>query len=282
MSLNSASVRRISTLAYCTALLASCACGEISSPRPSGVGGSRAAGSGGESSGGGGEAGSANEGGTSSTGGSDSDAGLSDSGNEGGSGGTPDFMYPSGCPQPSPEPSDPEQSIAIQSVDFTTSEIVIRNVSSRAIEITGGPQGWQWCNIPFYDHLLDADLVLEPDQTLAFRLTLEENGRVVPLFAGGDEDSANEIGIYIGPGGFTTATSIAAFVVWDDSIQGSRETVAAGAFLWNYNERVEIQPGHSGFIATGPTDVGSGYTSVPARCLVAPPNPPGTVLPEPK
>jgi len=188
-------------------------------------------------------------------------------------------MYPEDCPTPNPIPApDGDQIIVIQSVHFQRGEIVIRNVSSDPVTITGGEMGWQWCNFPQYNSIVLEDLVLEPDQTLALRMV--NQFRYWRLYPGAEGDP-NELGIYITTGAFNNSELIRAFVSWGAGLRGGRESVAVTALLWTNQDRVEIQPGHAGFIITGRADEGSGYTSVPARCLVLPPNPPGTVLPMP-
>lgn len=260
--------------AFATALIA-LGCGEITE-NPVGQGGRAGSAMG---TGAAGSAGSSGSGGSmGGAGGSERDAGPETGSENGGSG---PFMYPDGCPEPraiaSPDAVE-TQTVAIQSINFETSEIVIRNISSRPVVIDGGQMGWQWCNIPGYDLLVLNDVTLQPGETLAFFLV--QNGMVVrPLFDGDDVADPNEMGIYTTTGSFMSAELLAAFVSWGAGHNGGRESVASMAGVWAFGERVEIEPGHAGFIITGRADLGSGYTSVPERCLVHPPNPPGTELP---
>lgn len=258
------------------AALSALGCGEITD-NPVGQGGQAGSAMG---TGAAGSAGSSGSAGTSmgGSGGSQGDAGPETGTGNGGSG---PFMYPDGCPEPraiaAPDAVE-EQTTVIQSINFRTSEIVIRNISSRPIVIEGGQMGWQWCNIPGYDLLVLENVTLQPDDTLAFYLV--QNGMVVrPLFDGADSADPNEMGIYTTTGSFMSAELLASFVSWGAGHNGGRESVAAMAGVWTFGERVEIAPGHAGFIITGRADLGSGYTSVPERCLVHPPNPPGTELP---
>jgi hypothetical protein len=224
------------------------------------------AGAGGAGAGGGGSS----EGG--SAGSASSDAGPGGAENSGGSGGS-GYMVPAGCPTPAPQAVE-GQIIAIQSIQFSKSQIVIRNVSNSDVTITGGRQGWQWCNVPAYWNLVEDTVTLSPDETLAFTMIYNTTG-VRELYPGTDRFDSNEIGIYIGTGAFDEAEKIRAYVSWGvgNGLE-TRESIAVLAFLWNFNERVSINPGDDGFVATGATDVGAGYTSVPARCLVPPPNRP--------
>ena len=250
------------------------ACGEVSTPTQVGQGGNA-----GSMLSVGGSAGSSGAGGMGLGGTRPDDE--RDAGPEtgtGGGGGSSGFMYPADCPPPNPIPVV-GQSIVIQSVNFNTSQIVIRNASSSPVELVGGQMGWQWCNFPGYDVVVLADVTLLPDETIAFYMI--QNGDVVrPLFPG-EEGDANELGIYITTGSFGNSTLIRAFVSWGAGLRGGRESVAGTAGVWTFGQRVAIAPGDDGFIITGPADRGDGYTSVPERCLVTPPNRPGIVVPMP-
>lgn len=194
------------------------------------------------------------------------DAGADAVASSGSGGGT---ATPAGCPEPTPIAVSPEHPIVIQSVHFSRNEVVLRNVSQTTQILAGGRRGWQWCNFPDYWNvgLAEEDIVLEPSGTYKFRL-LREDGRQRELYPG-DEGEVNEIGIYSAPGGFMTGDLIEAFVSWGtgSTLLGSRESVAVQGGVWINSDRVEIEPGHAGFIATGPADQGAGYTSVPSRCL---------------
>jgi hypothetical protein len=90
--------------------------------------------------------------------------------------------------------------------------------------------------------------------------------------AGSSGAGGATVAIYNTTGSFMTAELIEAFVSWGGGSNfGSRESVAVQGEVWTNSERIEIQPGHAGFIATGAADRGAGYTSVPARCLPANP-----------
>jgi hypothetical protein len=139
--------------------------------------------------------------------------------------------------------------------------------------LEGGRRGWQWCNIPDYWNvkLNEESIVLEPGGTYKFTL-IKESGATRALFPGDDPNDVNELGIYNTTGSFMTAELIESFVSWGaGSNFGSRESVAVQGGVWTNSERIEIAPGHAGFIATGATDRAAGYTSVPARCLPASP-----------
>lgn len=210
-------------------------------------------------------------------------SGEDDAGAESGTGaGGSEFMYPRDCPQPRPvaaPDADPPQVVVIQSVNFETSEIVIRNISSTEQVIDGGEMGWQWCILPYYNSVLrNEELTLEPGQTLAFRPV--NQGSYWPIYPG-EQGDPNELAIYVTTGSFMTPDLMRAFVSWGAGYRDGRESVAVQAGLWTATDRVEIQPGHAGLVITGRADERAGYTSVPARCLIAPPNPPGTLLPEP-
>ncbi|MEY2930074.1 MAG: hypothetical protein RL033_823 [Pseudomonadota bacterium] len=182
------------------------------------------------------------------------------------------YTVPSGCPVPAPV-AVPGQSIAIQSINFDTSEVVLRNVSTQDVTITGTRQGWQWCNVPAYWYLSEVNVTLRPGQTFAFLPNYNQSG-IRQLFRGDDGFDTNEMGIYTVSGSFNNPELIRAFVSWGEGAQlETRESVGVQSGLWTLGERVEIGPNDSGFIATGPTDRGAGYTSVRARCLVAPRNP---------
>jgi hypothetical protein len=201
------------------------------------------------------------------------DSGNADAGSQGGaSGGTAlggagqGTTVPEGCPEPSPIPAD-GQVIVIRSLTFDTGEVVLQNVSNTTQTIVGGRQGWQWCNFPAYWSvvLTEDDIVLSPGETYAFTAINNTMGQW------SFDPEGGELGIYTTTGSFTTASLMRAFVSWADAAQ-SREPTAVMAGYWTFDERIEISPSDDGFIITGPSNRASGYTGVPARCLVPPPN----------
>jgi hypothetical protein len=211
------------------------------------------------------------------------DAGAVDAGGASGSGGTGSTVPP-GCPVPAPEPV-PGQVIAIQSIKFSDendpasdpAEIVLRNVSSSSVTLVGGSdrEGWQWCNVPAYWAITEGpDVTLAPGATYAF-VPYYNLGGPRALFRGDDPQEPNELGIYPTTGTFEESDQIMAFVVWGEGSMGpSRESIGVMGGFWTFGQKVAIGPNDRGFIATGPTNRGDGYTGVPERCLVAPPNPP--------
>jgi hypothetical protein len=246
------------------------ACGENADPSDGRISDGGRSGSGGAADSVAGRGGRASQGGTP---GSDlADAGV-DAGMAASSGAGGGTATPPGCPEPTPIAATPDHPIVIQSVQFSRSEIVLRNVSQTTQTLAGGRRGWQWCNIPDYWNvtLAEEDIVLLPGDTYKFIL-LREDGRIRPLYPGDDPNDVNELGIYSTTGSFMTADLIEAFVSWGaGSNFGSRESVAVQGGVWTNAERIEIEPGHAGFIATGAADRGAGYTSVAARCLPANP-----------
>jgi hypothetical protein len=235
------------------------ACGEITEQDPSGIGGTSAAGSGGGGGGGG-------MGGGSSTAMAGSSSMAPDAG-AGGSAGSGGFQYPSGCPIPSPV-GIPNQKIALQSFNFTTSEAVLKNISNTTQTIAGLREGWQWCSFPAYWNIApQGNVTLAPGATYKFELVYNTQG-VWPL-----PKEGGELGIYIESGTFDEPNKIVSFVSWGDGLGFTgRESVAVEAGLWTLGQRVEFASGDTGFVVTGETNDASGYEGVPARCLVAPPN----------
>lgn len=240
----------------------SLACGEISGVSD-GTGGSAmsgTAGAGGSAGGGtmssGGDSGSLNVG-------AERDAGPDGAAasSQGGS-----YTVPAGCPTPTAIPA-PGQTIVIQSLRFSTGEMVIKNVSNTNQTILGGRQGWQWCNFPVYWNvvLTDDDVVLEPGETYAF---IGINNTQGPWEF---DSERGELGIYTAPGTFTTADAVLAFAIWGE-IGPMREPTAVLANRWTNSERIEIGPNDAGFVIVGDATRAQGYEGVPARCLVAPPN----------
>ncbi len=206
------------------------------------------------------------------------DAGPETGTGNGGSSGA--FMYPADCPQPNAIPADGQQSLVIQSVNFNTSEIVVRNVSSDDLTIEGGQMGAQWCNIPAYDFVAFEDVILEPGRTLAF-YPIQNGNALRPLYPGDDAQDPNEFVVYRTTGSFDEPDLVAAFVSWGLGDPDGREATASMGNKWVFGDRVAIAPGHDGFIITGNANEGDGYTSVDAHCLVTPPNPPGATVPMP-
>lgn len=185
-----------------------------------------------------------------------------DAGSQGGS-----FSVPPGCPTPAPEPVA-GQTIAIQSINVQTSEIVLRNVATTPQTVTLGLQGWQWCYWPMYYAIaanLSGTVELAPGETYAF-IPIKNQSDTVALYP--DE---GEMAMYPTTGVFDEYEYIQAFVAWGE-IQAFRESYAVQKGLWVFGQRIQIDPGDAGFIATGPTDVAAGYTSARAACLRAPPN----------
>lgn len=234
-------------------------CGEISSG-PDGAN----AGVGGNLSGGAGGGASVAEAGVGG-GGALADAGSDAADGVAGSQGGPPVV-PADCPTPAPVAA-PDQVIALQSININTREMVLRNVSQTDQTIMLGRQGWQWCSFPNYWSLRDGDeaVVLSPGETFAFIAFWNQSG-IAPIFPEG-----GEMAIYSGPGLFQVSTNMQAFVSWGE-IDAIRENLAVEKLLWTFGDRIELRPGHAGFIATGPTDQASGYTSARAACLVAPVN----------
>jgi hypothetical protein len=254
-------------------LLWELACGGVSND-PNGISGQGRSGSGGRA-GAAGAAGRAGAAGASGAGGSGALAGAGGSagaGNEAGAAGAglggsgPGATVPEGCPEPTPIPA-PGQDIVIRSVTFDTGEVVLQNVSNEDQTIVGGRQGWQWCNFPAYWNIVLAEenVVLSPGETYAFVSINNTMGQWSYDPEGG------ELGIYTTTGAFTTPSLMRAFVSWADAAQ-SREPTAVMAGYWTFDERIEIGPNDAGFVITGESNRASGYTGVPARCLVIPPN----------
>jgi hypothetical protein len=244
------------------------ACGGESN-NPSGIS------SGGTGAGRGGGTSVAGRGGSSASGGSAGSA-LADAGNGGGEGGGAGSSMggasmggsagsggrPEGCPEPNPIPVA-NQTIVLQSINFNTSELILRNATSTPQSITLGRAAWQWCYFPMYWSLSDQNTVLElaPGETYSF-IAINNQSGPVPLVP-----EEGEMAIYSDAQDFNDFETMTSFVAWGD-IQAYRESYAVQRGVWTYDERIEIAPGHAGFIATGQTDLASGYTSVPARCLV--------------
>ncbi|HEU4580174.1 MAG TPA: hypothetical protein VFS67_18075 [Polyangiaceae bacterium] len=178
-----------------------------------------------------------------------------------------EFTYPAGCPTPNPV-GQPGQKVAIQSYNFDTSEVVLKNISSTPQTIVGQRLGWQWCSFPAYWNIApQGDVVLPPGKTYKFILIYNTMGLWLVPPEGG------ELAIYVQSGTFDEPDKLVSFVSWGEGLAtAGREYVATMAELWTFDDRVVIHDGDSGFIATGDTKVASGYQSVPARCLVAPEN----------
>jgi len=223
--------------------------------------------------------GSAGTGGSGGTGGG---MGLAGSGGGGGTGGeAPDpsdagldagpvlaeFTYPTGCTVPNPV-GIPGQKVAIQSFNFDTSELVLKNISNTTQVITGERLGWQWCSFPSYWNIApQGNVTLAPGKTYKFTLINNTQGvwRLPPEGA--------ELAIYIESGTFDEPEKMVSFVSWGTGLAtAGREYVATMAGLWTLNSRIEVDDADAGFIANGSTKVGEGYQAASRRCLVGPPN----------
>ena len=196
-------------LAAAFALALGVGCGQVSND-PNGIASrpSTRAGAGGEAAGSSrAGAGGEEEGGRGGAPAMSADAGgLEDNGGSSGTsqvGGDPPL--PDDCPEIDPIPA-PGQVIVIQSVNFDTSEVVLKNVSDETQVILGGRQGWQWCQFPAYWTIYEAaDVELSPGETFAFTLIYGTTLR--PL-----DPDGGELGIYNTTGSFTTANLMRAFV----------------------------------------------------------------------
>jgi hypothetical protein len=190
------------------------------------------------------------------------DAGAGDAGPA-----TGEFTYPVGCPIPNPV-GILGQKFAIQSFNFDTSEVVLKNISTTVQTIVGDRMGWQWCSVPSYWYIAPGNIVVPPGKTYKFILNLNTMG-TWPL-----PPEGSELAIYVQSGTFDEPDKLVSFVSWGEGLQDrGREYVGVLATLWTQNSRIEIGSGDSGFIATGNVKLGSGYQGVAKRCLVAPPNP---------
>jgi len=244
------------------------ACGDESN-NPNGIStGGTSAGRGGSSS----TAGTAGRGGSPASGGS-AGAGEGDAGNEAGAAGSSmagssmggasgSSSRPEGCPEPNPIPVA-DQTVVIQSINFETSEMILRNVASTPQSVTLGRQGWQWCSFPRYWSLTDEAITIElaPGETYSFIAINNQSGPVNLVGAEG------EMALYTRVQAFDDYEAMASFTAWGD-VDAYRESYAVQRGVWTFDERIQIGPDDAGFIATGPTNRASGYTSVPARCLV--------------
>jgi hypothetical protein len=246
-------------------VVAGVACGG-SSNNPNGIS------TGGTSAGRGGGAGTAGRGGDTSSGGSGGSA-MVDAGSEGGSGGSSDggasmggssgsSGRPEGCPEPNPIPVA-NQTIVLQSINFDTSELILRNPTSTPQSIRLGRAAWQWCAFPMYWSLSDENTVIElaPGETYSFIAVNNQSG---PIQLAPEE---GEMAIYTNSQDFNDYDTMESFVAWGD-VQAFRESYAVQRGIWTLEERIEVGSGDAGFIVTGQTDRASGYTSAPARCLV--------------
>jgi hypothetical protein len=177
------------------------------------------------------------------------------------------FTYPTGCPVPDPV-GIPGQKIAIQSFNFDTSEVVLKNISTTTQVITGQRLGWQWCSFPSYWNIApEGNVTLAPGKTYKFVLINNTQGlwHLPPEGA--------ELAIYVESGTFDEPEKMVSFVSWGTGLAtAGREYVATMAGLWTLNSRIEVDDADTGFIATGSTKVGEGYQAASKRCLVGPPN----------
>lgn len=176
-------------------------------------------------------------------------------------------VRPLGCPAANLVAA-PGQRVAIRSLNFQTSEIVLQNVSNTPITIGSllDPDSiaWQWCQFPAYWHVLPAgpDVTLLPGETLAF-VPARTKGVAWPLPSKGEE-----MAIYDGPGTYTDPDRIVAYVAWGAGpFQDGRESVAARAGFWTSGDRVRITRGAAGLLAIGSVDRRSGFAAVARNCL---------------
>ncbi len=245
-------------------MAAALACGGISTvpndPATTAGSGGRAGeggdgGSAGSEAGDGGSAGSAGGAGEAGSAGASGSAGSTGSGGSGG-------VRPAGCPEPTPIPVL-GQTIVIQSVNINTAEIILRNATSSPQSIVLGRQGWQWCAYPRYWSFTDEAVTLElaPGETYSFIAINNQSGPIT-LFR-----EEGEMAIYSLPGVFEEYEYMQGFAAWG-VVEAFRESYAVQKGLWVFDERIQIDSGDAGFIATGETNRASGYTSAPARCLV--------------
>jgi hypothetical protein len=159
-----------------------------------------------------------------------------------------------------------QQTFVIQSINFVNSEVVVVNATDEDQTL---PASWEWCSAntlyapPAYGFITQGvELVVPPGGTIAIDVS---NGAtpatVIELLA-----SSGEFALYNSTGGFQQPQNIEAYVTWGAG-GGGRENVASMQGVWVFNERVEMEPGHTGIIAAGRSDRATGYRSVPRGCL---------------
>jgi hypothetical protein len=249
-------------------VMAGVACGDASN-NPNGIStGGTSAGRGGgagtagrSGSGGSAPAGSAGAGGDSNDAGLAGTSGSSDASSPTGGGGSGGGR-PQGCPEPNPIPVT-GQTVVIQSINVNTSEMILRNATSTPQSIVLGRANWQWCAFPRYWSLSDEETTVElaPGETYSF-IPVNNQSEVPELYP-----EEGEMAIYSTAQDFNDFETLESFVAWGD-VQAYRESYAVQKGVWTFDERIEIASGDAGFIVTGQTDLASGYTSAPARCLV--------------
>jgi len=163
--------------------------------------------------------------------------------------------------------------IVIQSLDFATSRVVLKNVTAGAKDISN----WILCfGPPTYLSIPAATSV--PDSGT---LTLVLGDGPCGGLAGGEVcisgsytlKNTEELGLYIDTN-YAMPASIRAYVRWgttDGSTSDARQVPAAGAGLWPANgmanEFVPICSTDDGLIATGDVTSAAGWTSANAPCF---------------
>jgi hypothetical protein len=256
----------VSVLAIALALAAG-ACGEASN-NPNGIssGGESSAGRGGDIlTGGRGGTSSGGRGGSAVADAGDGTAGSSMGGMAAGGSSGSGQQLPADCPEINPIPVAGQQ-VVVRSLRFEPGEFVLQNVSDEPVTVTGGRQGWQWCQFPAYWTLSEAsDVVLNPGETHVFPMVYNQGYRNM-------DPEGGELGIYTTTGSFTTASLMRAFVSWGEVLPQREPTAVAGGY-WVFDERIEVGANDAGFVIVGQSNRASGYQGVRSACLATPPNP---------
>lgn len=176
-----------------------------------------------------------------------------------------------GCPKITPEPL-PGQRWAIVALNIVGSELIVQNVSGTTQTLT---VGHQWCAPTEYERLLpfiagvpdaEQEEVFEAGEILRVPLT-KTDAREIRVTL---EREGGEIALFPRDGTFDESDEIMTYMSWGEGQPLgvlSRQSVAAGAFIWPLGTHVAITQNWGGIVAVGPTDRPSGYQSVPVGCL---------------
>jgi hypothetical protein len=156
------------------------------------------------------------------------------------------------CPAPAPVPVT-EQQVIIESVDFVTDTLVLRNVSGGQIDTAS----WQLCQ--------------GPGSYQSFDSMMWEDGESLSTIVFDGIDESSELGVYSSPS-FTDSAAIEAYARWgtDDATTPSvRESVAIGATppRWTDGDFVAVCSGDQGIVATGRSDISDGFRSIGTACF---------------
>ncbi len=166
-----------------------------------------------------------------------------------------------GCPIGDPQPAA-GQTLVIVKLNLDRGLATLRNTSAQQQVLSADAQ---LCQEPFCVFVSDDPVALAPSQEL--EVDMSTFGILaLSFFPAGGEVSLHDAFDVADP------ATLRAYVAWGTGGSGGpegtgKESDAVAAGFWEQGERITIEAGHAGFVATGPSQRSEGYASAPDSCF---------------